>query len=209
MSLNQGGGFIRFDQGKGTPDIQLYFMPMSYSCAPKGKRPLMSPDPFPAYRIGFNPCKPESRGYVDIQSPDPFQPPRMQGNYLEAEKDRQIMIAGTRLIRRIVKMPALAAITDKEIFPSNTMETDDDIISVARDISWTVFHQCGTCRMGRDEKTSVVDEKLRVHGIGNLRIADASIFPSIPSGNTNAPAIMVGEMAANIIKNEALMKAKR
>ena len=112
-------------------------MPMSYSCAPKGKRPLMSPDPFPAYRIGFNPCKPESRGYVDIQSPDPFQPPRMQGNYLEAEKDRQIMIAGTRLIRRIVKMPALAAITDKEIFPSNTMETDDDIISIARDISWT------------------------------------------------------------------------
>ena len=106
MSLNQGGGFVRFDQGKGTPDIQLYFMPMSYSCAPKGKRPLMSPDPFPAYRIGFNPCKPESRGYVDIQSPDPFQPPRMQGNYLEAEKDRQIMIAGTRLIRRIVKMPA-------------------------------------------------------------------------------------------------------
>ena len=209
MSLNQGGGFVRFDQGKGTPDIQLYFMPMSYSCAPKGKRPLMSPDPFPAYRIGFNPCKPESRGYVDIQSPDPFQPPRMQGNYLEAEKDRQIMIAGTRLIRRIVKMPALAAITDKEIFPSNTMETDDDIISVARDISWTVFHQCGTCRMGRDEKTSVVDEKLRVHGIGNLRIADASIFPSIPSGNTNAPAIMVGEMAANIIKNEAFMMAKR
>ena len=159
---------------------------------------------FPAYRIGFNPCKPESRGYVEIQSPDPFQPPSMQGNYLEAEKDRQIMIAGTRLIRRIARMPALAAITDHEIFPGNTMETDDDIIAVARDISWTVFHQCGTCRMGKNEKTSVVDKTLKVHGIGNLRIADASIFPSIPSGNTNAPAIMVGEMAANIIRNEAL-----
>ena len=203
MSLNQGGGFVRFDNGIGAPDIQLYFMPMSYSRAPKGKRPLMSPDPFPAYRIGFNPCKPESRGYVEIVSPDPFQPPRMQANYLQAEKDQQIMIAGTRLIRRIATMPALAAITDKEIFPGQNMETDDEIISVAREISWTVFHQCGTCRMGKDAKTSVVDKTLKVHGIGNLRIADASIFPTIPSGNTNAPAIMVGEMAAHIIRGKA------
>ena len=99
-------------------------------------------------------------------------------------------------------MPALAKITDKEIFPGHKMETDDEIIATARNISWTVFHQCGTCRMGMNVRDSVVDNKLKVHGIKNLRIADASIFPTIPSGNTNAPAIMVGEMAASIIKGE-------
>ena len=177
-------------------------MPMSYSNAPKGKRPLMSPDPFPAYRIGFNPCKPESRGYVEIQSPDPKQPPTMRANYLATETDLKMIIAGTRLVRRIASMPALAKITDREIFPGHEMETDDEIIATAKNIGWTVFHQCGTCRMGMNAKESVVNNKLKVHGIENLRIADASIFPTIPSGNTNAPAIMVGEMAASIIKGE-------
>jgi len=202
MSLNQGGGFVRLREGTGTPDLQLYFMPMSYTRAPVGKRPLMSPDPFPAYKIGFNPCKPESRGYLEIRSPDPMQAPKMQANYLSTEEDCRQMIAGTRLVRRIASMPALAAITDKEIFPASRMETDDEILELARDLSWTVFHQCGTCRMGKDAKTSVVDPHLKVHGIENLRIADASIFPTIPSGNTNAPSIMVGEKAASIIRGE-------
>ena len=202
MSLNQGGGFVNLDGNTGSPDLQLYFMPMSYSTAPKGRRPLMSPDPFPAYRIGFTPCKPESKGYIEIQSPDPTQPPTMRANYFSTEHDLRMVIAGTRLVRRIASMPALAKITDKEIFPGHKMETDDEIIATARNISWTVFHQCGTCRMGMNVRDSVVDNKLKVHGIKNLRIADASIFPTIPSGNTNAPAIMVGEMAASIIKGE-------
>ena len=202
MSLNQGGGFVNLDGNTGAPDLQLYFMPMSYSTAPKGKRPLMSPDPFPAYRIGFTPCKPESKGYIEIKSPDPTQPPTMRANYFSTEHDLRMVIAGTRLVRRIASMPALAKITDKEIFPGHKMETDDEIIATARNISWTVFHQCGTCRMGMNVRDSVVDNKLKVHGIKNLRIADASIFPTIPSGNTNAPAIMVGEMAASIIKGE-------
>ena len=82
------------------------------------------------------------------------------------------------------------------------MESDDDIMDVIREHSWTVFHQCGTCRMGRDARSAVVDERLAVHGIDRLRIADASIFPTIPTGNTNAPAIMVGEKAASIIRGE-------
>lgn len=203
MSLNQGGGFVWLKEKSGPPDLQLYFMPMSYTRAPVGTRPLMSPDPFPAYKIGFNPCKPESRGYLEIRSPDPMQAPRLHGNYLATEEDCRQMIAGTRLVRHIASMPSLARLTDKEIHPGPQMQTDEEILETARDISWTVFHQCGTCRMGRNAKTSVVDEHLRVHGIARLRIADASIFPTIPSGNTNAPAIMVGEKAASIIRGEA------
>jgi choline dehydrogenase len=202
MSLNQGGGFVWLGEKSAPPDLQLYFMPMSYTRAPTGTRPLMNPDPFPAYKIGFNPCKPESRGYLEIRSPDPMEAPRMHPNYLSVEKDCQLMIAGTRLIQHIASMPALAGITDKEVFPDAPMKTDDEILDFTREHSWTVFHQCGTCRMGKDAKSSVVDEKLKVHGIQNLRIADASIFPTIPSGNTNAPAIMVGEKAASIIQGE-------
>ena len=202
MSLNQGGGFVWLGNAGGPPDLQLYFMPMSYTRAPAGVRPLMNPDPFPAYKIGFNPCKPRSRGYLEIQSPDPMQTPRMDANYLSDERDWQEMIAGTRLVRDIARMPALADISDGEMAPAPEMESDDDIMDVIREHSWTVFHQCGSCRMGRDADSAVVDERLAVHGINRLRIADASIFPTIPTGNTNAPAIMVGEKAASIIRGE-------
>ena len=202
LSLNQSGGFVRTRKGESAPDLQLYFVPMTYTTAPTGIRPLMNLDPFPGFRIGFNPCKPESHGYVEIRSPNPSTPPKLLGNYLTTERDRQAMIAGTKLIKRIAENPALATITDKIINPKTPLNTDAQILECIREHSTTIFHQCGTCRMGRDAKTSVIDNKLRVHGIKNLRIADASIFPTIPSGNTNAPTIMVGEKAAKIIKNQ-------
>ena len=202
LSLNQGGGFVRTQKGIGAPDLQLYFAPMTYTTAPSGVRPLMNLDPFPGFRIGFNPCKPESHGYVEICAPNPTTPPKIVGNYLATKRDRHDMIAGVKFIKRIAENPALAAITDKIINPETPPNTDTEILNCIRAHSTTIFHQCGTCRMGRDAKTSVIDDKLRVHGIKNLRIADASIFPTIPSGNTNAPTIMVGEKAAIIIKNE-------
>ncbi len=199
MSLNQGGGFIRLADGDGPPDTQLYFSPLSYSSAPTGKRPLMSPDPFPAVRIGFNPCKPTSRGSVTLRSSDPMTPPVMCGGYLATDHDRKLMIAGTREVRRIVSMSALQGVIETELDPGPDCTTDDEILDFARREAWTVFHQCGTCRMGQDAATSVVDPQLRVHGIAGLRVADASIFPTIPTGNTNAPAVMVGERAFDLI----------
>lgn len=201
MSLNQGGGFIRTSSGEGPPDLQLYFMPMSYSLAPSGTRPLLHPDPFPAYRIGFNPCKPTSRGYLEIRSPDPFEPPVLHPNYLATEKDCRMMVGGTKIVQKIVSMPSLAAITTDKIAGTLPLKTDADMLENARQTGWTVFHQCSTCIMGMDRSSSVVDPRLKVHGIENLRIADASVFPTIPSGNTNAPAIMVGEKAAEIIRH--------
>ncbi len=203
MSLNQAGGFLRLRDGDGCPDLQLYFSPLSYSRAPAGKRPLMSPDPFPAYRIGFNPCKPTSRGHLQLRSPDPLESPAMHGNYLDTEDDCQMMIQGTRLMRRIASAGPLAAVTEREVSPGPDCDSDEDIVENARNDGWTVFHQCGTCRMGQSAEHSVVDPKLRVRGVDGLRVADASIFPTIPSGNTNAPAIMVGEKASDIIRADA------
>ncbi|MEM9628019.1 MAG: GMC family oxidoreductase N-terminal domain-containing protein [Pseudomonadota bacterium] len=199
LSVNQGGGFVRMRPGAGRPDLQLYFSPLSYMRAPAGKRPLMKPDPFPGFLLGSNPCRPSSRGHLEIRTPDPFDAPAIHPNYLATEDDRQAMIDGVRLARRIAETPAFDAVIDAELRPGLDAVSDEDLTAYVREQAWTVFHPCSTCRMGSDPARSVVDPKLRVHGLGGLRIADASIFPIIPSGNTNAPSIMVGEKAADLI----------
>ncbi|MGB0853810.1 MAG: GMC family oxidoreductase [Pikeienuella sp.] len=209
LSLNQGGGFVRVMEGAEGPDLQLYFSPVSYTRAPVGVRPLMNPDPFPGFLLGFNPCKPTSAGYLQIASPDPTQAPEMHGNYLDTEYDRAVMAAGTRLMRQIAETPAMKAVIEEEISPGPGVQTDEEIATYIREKSWTVFHQCSTCRMGTDPASSVVDARLRVHGVEGLRVADASIFPSIPTGNTNAPAIMVGEKASDLILDDIAGKGAR
>ena len=199
LSLNQGGGFVRLSEGSQGPDLQLYFSPVSYTRAPVGVRPLMSPDPFRGFLMGFNPCKPTSVGHLQIRSPDPFAAPELHPNYLDTEHDRALMIAGTRLLRRIAETDALRSVIKTELYPGADAESDEAIATYIKEKSWTVFHQCSTCRMGRDPETSVVDPQLKVHGLDGLRVADASVFPSIPTGNTNAPAIMVGEKASDLI----------
>ncbi len=202
ISVNHGGGFVRLGDGDGPPDQQLYFQPMSYTRAPVGQRPLMRPDPFPGFLMGTNPCRPTSRGYIEIASPDPMAPPHIQPNYLDTAYDQQAMLDGFHLTRKIAESPALAGIIESELLPGAEMQTDEAISDYIRDNSWTVFHPCGTCAMGQDAQASVVDPKLRVHGVEGLRVADASIFPNITSGNTNAPAIMVGERAATFILDD-------
>ncbi len=199
LSLNQGGGFVRVSEASQGPDLQLYFSPVSYTRAPVGVRPLMSPDPFQGFLMGFNPCKPTSVGHLQIRSPDPFAAPELHPNYLDTEHDRAMMIAGTRLLRRIADTDALRAVIETELLPGPDADSDAAIADYIKKQAWTVFHQCSTCRMGRDPATTVVDPELKVHGIDGLRVADASIFPSIPTGNTNAPAIMVGEKASDLI----------
>ena len=199
LSLNQAGGFIRSHTGLDRPDLQLYFSPVSYTRAPPGKRPLIRPDPFPGFLMGFNPCKPTSTGSTHLRSSDPFQPPLIQPNYLATEADRQAMLDGMRLMRALAGTKALSAVIEAEVTPGPGITSDAEMLAAIQGHAWTVFHPCCTCRMGLDSSSSVVDERLRVHGIECLRIADASIFPTIPSGNTNAPAIMVGERAARLI----------
>jgi len=204
MSVNQGGGFVKSDPSLKAPDLQLYFSPLSYSVAPNGKRPMMSPDPFAAVRLGFNPCKSTSEGSVEIKSKDAFVAPKFLGNYLSTDYDLKMMLKGMRLMRKFIEAPALKAVVTKEYSPGDSVQSEDEMIAFARENAGTVFHQCGTCRMAKDPSCSVVDEKLKVHGVAGLRVADASIFPTIPSGNINAAAILVGEKAASILHGELL-----
>ena len=136
-------------------------------------------------------------------SPDPTDAPKLHANYLDTQDYWQTLINGFRLIRRIAQTPAFGTMSDREMDPGPKVESDDEITDFVKRECWSVFHQCGTARMGQDPKTSVVDERLCVHGVTGLRVADASIYPSIPSGNTNAPDIMVGEKASDIILEDA------
>ncbi|MEO1315965.1 MAG: GMC family oxidoreductase N-terminal domain-containing protein [Pseudomonadota bacterium] len=203
LSLNHAGGFARSTPDQTAPDIQLYFSPLSYSRAPAGKRPLMRPDPFPGLQIGFNPCRPTSRGHLAIRPERPEGPPAIHPNYLDTEEDWRASVAGIRLVRRIAAAPALAGLLEEELLPGPAAEDDDALRAYVRDHAWTVFHPCGTCRMGADPAQSVVDPRLRLHGLEGLRVVDASVFPNVTSGNINAPVIMLAEKAADMILEDA------
>jgi len=203
LSLNQAGGFIRTRDDLDGPDLQLYFSPVSYTRAPPGTRPLIQPDPFPGFLIGFNPCKPTSQGTINIRSSDPAEAPQIQPNYLSTEHDRLLMLKGMRLMRQFVSAPAFRSVIEQEVYPGPAVESDEQMSEFIRDNAWTVFHPCCTCRMGQNVESSVVNEKLQVHGIAKLRVADASVFPTIPTGNTNAPSLVVGERASDLILADA------
>ncbi|MBX2836685.1 MAG: GMC family oxidoreductase N-terminal domain-containing protein [Gammaproteobacteria bacterium] len=199
LSLNQAGGFVRSHPDVEIPDLQLYFTPLSYTRAPENSRPLIKPDPFPGFLIGYSPCRPTSRGHVQIRSNNVFDAPLMQANYMDTDYDRDLMLKGMKLIRQFTATDALSPLIDKEIYPGAQVQTDEELMEFVRDNAWTVFHQCGTCRMGDSPTESVVDARLKVHGLEGLRVADASVFPAVTSGNTNAPSIMVGERAAEFV----------
>jgi len=199
LSLNQAGGFVSVTESSATPELQLYFSPVSYTRAPVGTRPLINPDPFPGFLIGYNPCKPTSKGYLEIRSSNAKQAPLLHPNYLDTQHDKNLMLSGMRLMRQLTAAPALKEVIEEELLPGTEYSSDEQLMSYVRDNAWTVFHQCGTCRMGDNASKSVVDGRLRVHGVNGLRVADASVFPTVPTGNTNGPSIMVGERAADFI----------
>jgi choline dehydrogenase len=159
-------------------------------------------DPFSAFTASVCQLRPESRGHVRIASPDPRAHPEIFANYLATETDRRTMVAGVRVGRRIAGAAPLAPILKCEREPGPEAVSDDEILDWIRNRATTIYHPVGTCKMGQDAM-AVVDERLRVHGLDGLRVADASIMPAITSGNTNAPAIMVGEKAARMILDDA------
>jgi choline dehydrogenase len=203
LSVNQGGGFVRSRPDLARPNLQLYFSPVSYTKALPGKRPLMSPDPFPGFLLSAQPCRPTSRGHLEIASPDPLQPPLIHPNSLSTDHDLAEMLEASRFLRQLAATPAFARVIDRELAPGPQAENDDDLIADIRLRAGTVFHPVSTCRMGPDPAANVVDARLKVHGLEGLRVVDASIFPAVTSGNTNAPAIMVGEKGSDLILADA------
>jgi choline dehydrogenase len=199
MSVNQGGGFVRSDPSQPVPNLQLYFNPVSYTRTPLTERKLLSPDPFSAFLISFNACRPTSRGELHIASADPAAPPAIRPNYLSTERDIEEARAGCRLLRRIAATQPLADVITGELYPGPKAVSDDELLEDFRQRADTVYHPTCTARMGTDPRESVVDPRLRAHGLENLRIIDASVFPTVTSGNTNAPTVMVAEKGAAML----------
>jgi choline dehydrogenase len=199
LSVNQGGGFIRSDDEKEQPDLQLYFSPVSYTKAPEKTRPLMNPDPFSAFLIGYSNCRVKSEGQITLASNDPFAAPVIDPNYLSHPDDISLMLKGSKLMRKLAQTKAFQTVITQEVRPGVDCQTDEQLIQDIKDYAWTVFHPSCTCRMGKDTTTSVVDARLAVHGIENLRVCDTSIMPFLVSGNTNAPTIMIAEKGADMI----------
>ena len=203
LSVNQCGGFFRSDPNQDQPDQQLYFNPVTYTTSPDGKRTVVQPDPFPGFIIGFQPSRPTSRGRIDISAADPAAPPKIQPNSLATDADKAQVVAGGRLCQRLINTKALQSLVDTAFGPDLRDMSDDQILADFRERCGTVFHPIGTCRMGADPQTSVVNPRLQVHGVQGLRVVDASVFPNITSGNTNAPTMMLAYRAADLIAEDA------
>ncbi|MGD9827864.1 MAG: GMC family oxidoreductase [Hyphomicrobiaceae bacterium] len=175
-----------------TPDIQFHFQPLS------AEKPGINMHPYPGITLSVCQLRPESRGHIHIKSPDAASHPRITPNYLSATADQDCAVRAMRYARALTRTSALAPFVVRERVPDNAPVSDDELLDSARRISQTIYHPTSTCRMGQDP-LAVVDDRLRVHGLEGLRIADASIMPTITSGNTNAPTIMIGEKASDLI----------
>jgi choline dehydrogenase len=203
VSLNQAGGFIRTSPDRVRPNMQLYFQAFSTVIPRPGERPILSPDPWPGFSIGWSNCRPKSRGEIMIRSSDPSEAPRITPNALSHEDDVAEMLATGKIVREMAAARPLADCIDAELLPGPDITSDEALIDDIRRRSGTVYHPVSTCRMGPDPATSVVDPRLRVHGLQGLRVVDCSIFPNIVTGNTNAAAIATGWRASQLVLQDA------
>ena len=199
LGVNQLGGLVRATPDAPRLDTQLYINPITYSVADGDTRRLTKPDRAPGFALSFNSCRPYSAGSVYIKSPDAKIPPSIHGNYLGDQRDIDDVLRMARLIGRMQNSPSVRKLLAAPPEINLLALSEDKIIEDFRARSGTVFHPCGTCRMGPDRRHSVVDSQLRVHGVDKLRVADAAIFPNITSANTNAPTIAVAHKAADLI----------
>jgi choline dehydrogenase len=193
MAPSQLGIFSRSDETVATADLEYHVQPLSTD---KLGDPL---HPFPAVTVSVCNLRPESRGTCHIRSPDPDQHPVIAPSYLSADRDRAVALKAVRQVRCLAGAAALRRYAPEEMLPGPDVVEDAELLHAVGNIGTTIFHPVGTCRMGRDA-TAVVDDALRVHGLGGLRIVDASIMPTITSGNTASPVVMIAEKASDLIR---------
>jgi choline dehydrogenase len=190
--------FVRSREGLEAPDLLLGWVPMLTEPGPKGPK-LSRQSGMTCYA---HPMRPESKGHIHIVSADARQPPAINFNFLSSPVDAALTVRAVRIAQSVMTAPAMAPLQVTEIAPGKARTTDDEILGWVRQTAETTYHPVGTCRMGADA-LAVVDARLRVHGIEGLRIADASIMPTLTSGNTNAPSIMIGEKVADMVLQDA------
>lgn len=193
LSVNQFGGFVRSSDRLSGPDTQLYMTPASYRSGDGyGQKPEFHP--FDGFLISFQPCRPTSTGRIDIAGPDPAAPPLIRPEYLTTEKDVQDVLGGAGALRKVIATRAFGQIAKAPVDQDLTTMSDQQVVEDFRHRAGTIYHPVGTCGIGR-----VVDDRLRVIGVGRLRVVDASVFPMVTSANTNAPTLMTGEKGADMI----------
>ena len=198
MAPSQLGGFAKSDKNKETPNLQYHIQPLSTE---KLGDPL---HPFEAFTASVCNLRPESRGHVRIKTEDSREPPKIQPDYLSDPADRKVAADAIKLTRKIVSSSAMKKFEPEEFKPGIEFASDDDLAREAGNIGTTIFHPVGTCKMGPpSDNMAVVDERLKVHGIRGLRVVDASVMPTITSGNTNSPTLMIAEKASEMILEDA------
>jgi choline dehydrogenase len=202
VGINQGGCFMQAIPNESKrPDIQFHVATLSADMA-GGKV-----HPFSGFTLSVCQLRPTSRGHIRVRSADPFEPPEMQPNYLSTELDRQTNIAAVRAARAISQSEAMSPFVKREIKPGISDQSDEALVEYCRNNGATIFHPTGTCMMGTDpEKGAVVDARLRVYGVTGLRVVDCSVMPTLVSGNTNAPAVMMAEKLSEMILEDAESK---
>jgi len=191
--------FCRSTPEKASPDLQLLFTPASYDAGKFGA--LEKED---GMTVAVCPVRPDSRGTIMAKSADPAEAPRITPNYMSDPNDGRVLLAGIGFARAIFAAPAIAQHSVVETLPGPDVRGDDELLDYCRRFGTTIYHPVGTCRMG-DGPSAVVDSRLRVHGVAGLRVIDASVMPTLTTGNTNAPTIMIGEKGAAMIKEDAAM----
>jgi choline dehydrogenase len=194
MAPSQLGGFAKSDDNRETPNLQYHIQPLSTE---KLGDPL---HPFEAFTASVCNLRPESRGHVRIKTEDSRVPPKIQPDYLSDPADRKVAADAIKLTRKIVSSPAMKKFEPEEFKPGIEFASDDELAREAGNIGTTIFHPVGTCKMGpTSDKMAVVDDRLKVYGLQGLRVVDASVMPTITSGNTNSPTLMIAEKASDMI----------
>jgi choline dehydrogenase len=198
LSVNQAGGFFKGTGHSPQANLQLYFNPLSYTI-PASPKASLKPEPYSGFLMAFNACRPSSSGQIKIQSAEATIAPLIDPNYLSTAHDMQEVLQAVRLIRRLSETLPMRRLIDAEVLPGLNVQSDAQMLDYFKAHCGSIYHLCGTCAMGPDAQTSVVDAQLRVHGVQGLRVIDASIFPNITSGNINAPTMMVAERGAEMV----------
>jgi len=196
MGASQVGVFAKTRPELDVPDIQYHFQPLS------ADKPGVEMHPFSGITASVCQLRPQSAGRIEIKSPNATDYPAIHPNYLSAAIDQETAVAAMHITRKLMATNAPAPFIVEEMTPGTKVQTEEELLDSARNISQTIYHPVGTCKMGSDAN-SVVDSRLRVNGVKGLRVVDASIMPSITSGNTNAPVIMIAEKAADMIREDA------
>ena len=202
LSVNQFGAFVRASPASVRADMQLYFNPVTYGSGDSARKRI-EVDAFPGFYLCFQPTRPTSVGRIDIASPDFRDAPAIAPDYLSTSKDQTDAILGGKLMQAIARTRAISALIKEPIAPDLTTMDSAQLLTDFRARAATVYHPVGTCRMGGSVRDSVVDERLRVHGVERLRVVDASVFPTLTSANTNAPTLMVAQKAADMLLNNS------